>query len=226
MSDSEPLKREAALAAVGHVRPGMRLGLGSGSTAKYAILELGRLVREGALSGLVGVPTSLESERLAREAGVPLAELDSPLDLAIDGADEVTPGLDLIKGLGGALVREKIVARQASAFIVVADASKRVARLGEKAPVPVELIPFGATVAVRELEGLGATVAYREREGRRFVSDNGNLVADCSFGVIADPPGLERELRGIPGVVGTGLFLGMAALAYFAGPNGVERLER
>lgn len=223
---TETLKREAAVAAVRHVASGMTVGLGTGSTARHAILEIGRLLREGALRDVSGVPTSLASDKLARDAGIPLVELGpGGLDLAIDGADEVAPNLDLIKGLGGALAREKIVEHHAREFVVVADTSKRVAVLGSVAPVPVELLPFGHRATLRALADLGASVSLRERGGEPALSDNGNLLALCRFGRIGDPRELDSRIKRVPGVVDTGLFLGMARVAYIANPNGVERLD-
>lgn len=224
--DADGLKREAALAAVRHVQPGMRVGLGTGSTARHAIIEIGRLVREGALAGLVGVPTSLASEALAREHGIPLVDLDGKLDVTIDGADEIAPNLDAIKGLGGALVREKIVAYHTRTFILVADDSKRVTLIGEKAPVPVEVVPFATRATRRAIDALGAETTWRSRDGHQARSDNGNPILDCRFAPTANPRAVEESLRSVPGVVGTGLFLGMAAVAYLAAPGGIERLER
>jgi ribose 5-phosphate isomerase A len=224
--DADGLKREAALAAVRHVQPGMRVGLGTGSTARHAIIEIGRLVREGALAGLVGVPTSLASEALAREHGIPLVDLDGELDVTIDGADEIALNLDAIKGLGGALVREKIVAYHTRTFVLVADDSKRVTLIGEKAPVPVEVVPFATRATRRAIDALGAETTWRSRDGHQVRSDNGNPILDCRFAPTANPRSVEESLRSVPGVVGTGLFLGMAAVAYIAAPGGVERLER
>lgn len=229
MSDAgrtEALKRDAAVAAVRHVRSGMTVGLGTGSTARHAILEIGRLLREGALREVSGVPTSLASEALARQAGIPLVELGpAGVDVAIDGADEVGPNLDLIKGLGGALAREKVVEYHAREFVVVADASKRVDVLGSVVPVPVEVLDFGHRATLRALADLGASVRLRARDGEPERSDNGNLLALCRFGRIGDPRELDSRLKRVPGVVDTGLFLGMARVAYVAGPGGVERLD-
>jgi ribose 5-phosphate isomerase A len=214
-------KRAAAEAAVAaEVRSGMALGLGTGSTASFVTIAVGRLLAAGELDRIVAVPTSEATTALAREHGVPLATLaEQPhLALCIDGADEIGPGLGLVKGMGGALLREKIVAFAADRFVVVADASKRVERLGDLAPVPVEVIPFGEAVCARALAALGC--APEPRAG--FVTDEGNHILDCRFGPIDDPEALASAIRSIPGVVEHGLFLGMAHAAYVAGPRGVE----
>lgn len=226
--DLEPLKQEAAIRAVALVRSGMRVGLGTGSTARYAIEELGRKLRDGELTDIVGVPTSDASETLAREHGVPLADLGTlELDLAIDGADEIAPNLDLIKGLGGALTREKLVELRARELIIIADHTKLVEELGEKAPVPVEVVRFGIESTLQRIEALGATGALRERGGAPFVTDNGNFIYDAHFeGGMSDPEELERVLKLTPGVVETGLFLGMATRAFVASPDGVQELTR
>ena len=223
MSPQDDAKRAAAEAAVAaEVRSGMALGLGTGTTASYVTIAVGRLLREGALTGIVAVPTSEATAQLAREHGVPLATLtEQPqLALCLDGADEIAPDLGLVKGLGGALLREKIVASAADRFVVVADVSKLVARLGERAPVPVEVIPFGEAVCARALAALGCTPELRAG----VTTDEGNHILDCPFGPLADPPALAARICAISGVVDHGLFLGMAAAAYVAGPDGVERL--
>lgn len=214
-------KRAAAEAAVAaEVRSGMAVGLGTGSTARYVTIAVGRLLATGELDGIVAVPTSEATASLAREHGVPLATLAEQPHLAvcIDGADEIGPELGLVKGLGGALLREKIVASAADRFVVVGDDTKRVARLGEKAPVPVEVIPFGAAVCARALAALGCRPVLREG----VVTDEGNVILDCRFGPLDEPEALAAAIRSIPGVVEHGLFLGMARAAYVAGAGGVE----
>ena len=214
-------KRAAAEAAVAtEVRSGMALGLGTGSTASFVTIAVGRLLAAAELEGIVAVPTSEATASLAREHGVPLGTLAEHPQLAvcIDGADEISPELGLIKGLGGALLREKIVASAADRFVVVGDESKRVARLGEKAPVPVEVIPFGAAVCARALAALGCDPVLREG----VVTDEGNVILDCRFGPLDEPEALATAIRSIPGVVEHGLFLGMARVAYVAGAGGVE----
>ena len=229
MSDEgrlERFKRDAAERAVAeHVTSGTALGLGSGSTANHAVRALGRLLAEGALRNVVGVPTSERTARLAREVGVPLAGLAQQprLAVAIDGADEIAPGLALIKGLGGALLREKVVASAADRFVVVADERKLVDRLGVRAPLPVETIVFALPVVRRALERLGAEPTLRTgADGATFETDEGNCILDCRWARIDDPERLAASIAGVPGVVEHGLFLGMAAEAYVAGEAGVE----
>jgi ribose 5-phosphate isomerase A len=229
MSDLERLKQQAAIQAVTHVRSGMAVGLGTGSTAKYAILEIGRLIQENKLSSIVGVPTSDASARLATENGIPLAELTAAgVDVAIDGADEIDPNLDLIKGHGGAMVREKLVEFNAKLFIVVADSSKLVNQLGEKFSVPVEMLQWGYKATLIQLAAVAPQVQVRQhmKDGQPVISDNGNFIAHCSFTDIKNARDTEDRIRYIPGVVGTGLFLGLAKIAYVAGENGVSKLKR
>lgn len=224
MNDLEAYKQAAAKAAVSYVRSGMVLGLGTGSTARYVIEEIGRMLRLGELQNLAAVPTSEGTAKLARENGIILTELpETGVDLAIDGADEIGPGLALIKGLGGALLREKIVESNARQFIVVADYSKRVPVLG-RGPVPVELVPFGYKATIQQIARLGGRTVLRMNGATPFQSDNGNPNADVFFGPIADPEGLETALRAIPGVIESGLFLGMATKALVAGPEGLQEL--
>lgn len=205
------------------------LGLGTGSTAERAIELIAELQRSGELSGFVGIPTSVRTERLARRLGLPLTTLeDHPeVDLTIDGADEVDPGLNLIKGLGGALTREKVVASASRELLIVADYTKRVERLGTRAPLPVEVLRFGWKTVVHKLEKLGAKPQLRLADERPFISDEGNYILDCHFPEgIADPYELDRALNGIAGVVEHGLFLGMADRVVVASPSGVEVLMR
>jgi ribose 5-phosphate isomerase A len=225
--DLEPLKREAAEAAIeAEVRSGMVLGLGTGSTAAWLLDGLARRLDSGGLTGVVGVPTSAATADRCRELGIPLTTLgDSPaLDLDIDGADEIGPGLGLIKGLGGAHLREKVVARSAARFVVVADETKLVGRLGERAPLPVEVIEFALPLCQRLLAESGWTTELRERDGAPWVTDEGNLILDCRRDAWSDADELADELRSIPGVVEHGLFLGMAAAAYVACADGVRVL--
>lgn len=229
MSERDAQKRAAAERAVEYVRSGMRLGLGTGSTAAHVVDIVGGRLRDGSLRDIVAVPTSRATEEQARSLGIPLAALDDVvrLDLAIDGADEIDPGLDLIKGLGGALLWEKIVEHAADRLVIVADDSKLVQRLGEKAPLPVEVVPFGARALMPFFEALGARPQLRERDGRPFVTDGGHHIVDLHFdGGMTQPVEVERALRARPGVVETGLFLGMADAAVIAGADGVRVLER
>ncbi len=221
----EAYKKEAAHAAVAFVEDGMVVGLGTGSTARYAVFELGRRLREGELRGVKGVPTSEATRALAEAAGIPLVDLPPEgVDLAIDGADEIDPALNLIKGHGGALLREKIVEGVAKRFIVVADHSKLVPALGQKA-LPIEVVPFGYRATLRAIAALGAEVELRMEGEAPFLTDSGHYLVLGHFGSIGDPIGLHRALLEIPGVVETGLFLGLASLALVAGPGGVRELR-
>ena len=208
-----PAQLDAARRAVDLVRDGMVLGLGSGTTASAAVRELGRRMATGRLTGVAGVPTSNATRELALEVGVPLTDLAAhpTLDLTIDGADEVNPAGDLIKGLGGALLRDKIVAARSRRLVIVVAPGKLVRRLGERAPLPVEVVPFGWSTHLDFLRDLGAEPALRARRGsdEPFVSDDGHYILDARFPHgIADPPGLADTLARRPGVVETGLFLG------------------
>ncbi len=225
--DLEPLKREAALRAVGLIESGMRVGLGTGSTAKYATEEIGRKVKAGELTGIVGVATSEASEALAREVGITVEALDPrPLDIAIDGADEIAPNLDLIKGLGGALLREKLTEIQARRLIIIADHSKIVAQIGEKAPLPIEIARFGFLSTIERLRQIVPGGRLRQPGAQPYVTDNGNYIYDAQLAVGGDIAALERQLKGTLGVVDTGLFLGMAERAFVASPDGVRELGR
>ncbi len=225
MDPIERWKREAAERALDLVASGMLLGLGSGSTARHFIAGLGQRLAAGALKGIRGVPSSRESEEQAAALGIPLVDLPPEgLDLAVDGMDEVTPALDAIKGLGGALTREKIVASSARRFVLIGDERKRVSRLGERAPVPVEVVTFGVRRTRALLEGLGADPALRGGEADPFTTDNGNLIYDLSFPDGFDPSELAAALESLPGVVEHGLFLGMAERAVLAGEDGVREL--
>lgn len=224
---SDGQKRDAAAAALELVEDGMTLGLGTGSTAYWFVAGVAERLRSGALQRVRGVPTSEATARQAREGGIELVDLPAAgVDLAVDGMDELAPGLDAVKGLGGALLREKVVAASARAFVLIGDESKLVSRLGEKAPVPVEVVRFGLARTVRLLGALGGEAVVRERDGAPVVTDNGNLVVDLRFAGRFDPEELAAELSALPGVVEHGLFLGMADLAFVAGQGGVRRLGR
>jgi ribose 5-phosphate isomerase A len=204
----------AARAAVGEVRSGMLLGLGTGSTVGHFLEALGEALQAGRLEGVRGVPTSVDTERRCAALGIPTLDLTEGLviDLAVDGADEVSPSLDLIKGLGGALLREKMVVQASKRFVVIADAGKEVSRLGLRSPVPVEVATFGWRTHLPFFRSLGAEPRAREsRAGELAVTDNGNHLVDLWFESGIDSPGeLEAALRGRAGVLETGLFLGMA----------------
>lgn len=210
MDPQTQAKRIAAEHACRYVEDGMTVGLGTGSTADFMVRHLGERVAKGLR--IRGVPTSLKTEELARKVGIPLATLDGveAIDVTIDGADEVDPKLDLIKGLGGALLREKVVASLTRKQVIVVDPSKLVPKLGTRSPLPVEVLPFGASVVERRLRARGLDPRLRVKEGRTFVTDNGNHVLDVHFASgIDDARTLERDLNTTPGVVENGLFLGV-----------------
>jgi ribose 5-phosphate isomerase A len=211
--------------ALSHVRDGALVGLGSGRTASAFVRALGARVEQGLR--VRGVPTSRATARLARKVGVPVAGLDEGvLDLTVDGADEVDPRLDLIKGYGGALVRERIVAAASRRLIIVAEGEKLVSMLGSRGRLPVEVIAFACPLVMRELAGLGCRPALRTVEGKPFVSDNGNWIIDCGVRPIEAPADFERDLRAIAGVVDTGLFLGMADLVLVAEAGAIREMRR
>lgn len=225
--DKESLKREAGEAAADLVTDGMVVGLGTGSTVRYTIEALGR--RAAAGLRIQGIPTSRASEELARRVGIPLATLDEhpSVDLTIDGADEFDPHLRLIKGGGGALTREKTVARASRRMVVVADASKQVAHLGSTFALPIEVLGFAKAPAKAYLESLGATVKLRsDASGTAFLTDNGNPILDARWPRIDDPEALEIKLETFPGVLCCGLFLGLCHAVYVADSAGVKVLTR
>ena len=224
------LKQQAARQALSLIRDGMTLGLGSGSTTAYFVEMLGEKVAAGDLTDIRGVPTSEATAQRARELGIPLTTLeDCPrLDIAVDGADEVDANLNLIKGLGQALLREKIVEIHAQRFVVIVDESKLVERLGERGPLPVEVVTFQAQAHIHWLNSLGCRAEqWLEDDGLPVVTDNGNYLARCWFeGGIADPYKLAETLSMRPGIVEHGLFLEMASDVIVAGEDGVRILER
>ncbi|CAN5754066.1 ribose-5-phosphate isomerase RpiA [soil metagenome] len=217
-------KRMAARRALEFVEDGMVLGLGSGTTSAIFIQELGERVKQGLK--VRGIATSAASHELAKSLSIPLATFEevAELDLAIDGADEVGPGLALIKGGGGALLREKIVESVAKRFIVVADSTKLVATLG-RFPLPVEVVQMALPIVTRKLEALGLNPKLRHHpDGSLYVTDEGNVILDCACGAIQDPAKTAAEIRAIVGVVEHGLFLKMASLALIAGEDGVREV--
>jgi len=229
MADFEHFKRQAAEHALPYIHSGMTLGLGSGSTATHMLHVLAEALRDGRLRAIVGVPTSDAIGALARQLGVPIATLEErpQLDLALDGADEIDPSLNLIKGLGGALLREKIVAASADRFIVLADETKLVSQLGTRAPLPVEVVEFGLPLATRQLTALGGVPTLRRiADGSAFRTDEGNVILDCRFPGITDSLALNAAINAIPSVVEHGLFVGVAALALVGGPAGVATIVR
>ena len=223
-------KQAAAERGAELVQSGMVLGLGSGTTSALMVQSIGRKLREGTLRNVVGVPSSSGIAAVARESGVPLTTLDDHprLDLNLDGADEVDPNLGLIKGLGGALLWEKIVATASGQVVILVDDTKLVTRLGTKAPLPVEVVPFGWKTHLAFVESLGGKPTLRtEPDGRPFVTDEGNYILHCRFeGGIAEPADIEARLLGRAGIVGTGLFLGVADQVIVGKADGVEVLTR
>jgi ribose 5-phosphate isomerase A len=231
VADAEKLKHAAAARAIEFVRPGMRLGLGTGSTAKHFVALLAERVRGGL--DVIGVPTSEATRADAERQGVRLTTLDETpeLDLTVDGADEIAPDLTLIKGGGGALLREKIVAAASARMIVIADESKYVPTLG-RFPLPVEVLPFGLAATRRAVEAAaqaagcpGPAPTRQTREGHAFVTDGGHLILDAALVRIPQPASLACRLAAIPGVMEHGLFVGLAHVAIIAGPDGVRIVE-
>ena len=216
---SDELKRQAARAALEEIRDGMIVGLGSGSTSSIFIRELG-----SAKLKVLGIPTSEESRRIAEEVGVKLTTFKDhrQIDVTVDGADEVSPGLDLTKGLGGALVWEKIVAHASKRVVIVVDESKLVERLGMKTAIPVEVIPLAVPRVLLQLPG----AHIREKNGQTFITDNGNIILDWKRGPIDDPAALEKELKSMTGVVDSGIFAGVASCVVVAGSSGVRKLAK
>jgi ribose 5-phosphate isomerase A len=218
---------DASLEALGEyalrfVKPGHTIGLGTGRAASAFIRALGA-------SGIIdvrGVPTSTPAEELARSVGIPIITLAEAgkIDIDFDGADEVDPRLNLIKGYGGALVREKIVAASSRRFVVLIGYEKLVKKLGDRGSIPVEVVPFGVLLVSAKIKAMGMKPRVRENDGRQFVTDNGNLILDCAVKKIASPARLDRELLAIPGVVGTGLFMAMADVVLVAEASGKIRV--
>ena len=221
-------KRAAAERAVEWVESGMVVGLGTGSTALWAIRAIGAALADGGLRDVVGVPTSNVSARDATEAGIPLVTLaERPIvDLTIDGADEVDPGLNLIKGHGGALLREKVVAQASRREVIVVDDSKPSAHLGTKMSLPVEVLQFACAIERTYLESLGAAVTMRGSDAMPYLTDEGNWILDADFGPIADVLALSRLLHDRAGIVEHGLFVGLTHDLLIAGPAGVEHRTR
>ncbi len=225
----EKAKRNAAMEAVKNVKDDIVLGLGSGSTAAYAIKEIGKKIKNQKLH-VLGVPTSYQAFTLAVQSGVPLTTLEEHpiLDLTLDGADQIDDNLCLIKGMGGAMTREKIVAQASKKNIVIADESKKVRFLGENNhPVPIEVLPFALPLAVSRIRRIGGKPIIREGPKKLgpVITDNGNVIIDAEFGKINQPEKLHRELKQIAGVLETGLFVNTASLVYLGGPNGTKELK-
>jgi ribose 5-phosphate isomerase A len=224
-------KERAAEAALEYVENDMVVGLGTGSTADYILIAIAREIKAGRLKGIRGIPTSKHSEARAIEVGIPLttlAQCPSP-DVTIDGADEVAPNLDVIKGLGGALVREKVVAQCTRKLIIIADASKRVNRLGTRSPLPVEVIRFAHEASAVYLRSLGCVPTLRlTADGTPYITDNSNYIYDCAFlpAGMANPADIQERILHRAGLVDSGLFLGMASVAIIAGESDCETLRR
>lgn len=224
--EQDTWKQMVGTAAAKLVEDGMVVGLGTGSTANFFIYALAQRVQEG-LHIVGSISSSHASHELAVNLGIPVTDFDThpTLDIYIDGADEIDTQLNLLKGAGGALLQEKIVASAARRFVVIADVTKQVTHLGQHFPVPVETVPFAVTPVRKHLEALGAVVTTRIIAGKPFVTENGNIILDCAFsGGITDPIGLDANMHRIVGVVETGLFLGMAERVIIGGPDGVLTL--
>jgi ribose 5-phosphate isomerase A len=225
MTNMDTLKQRAALEAVKLIESGMVVGLGTGSTAAFAVAALGERVTQGLQ--IVGIPTSERTANQAEALGIPLGNFatHTHVDLTIDGADEVEVGsLNLIKGLGGALLREKIVASASQKLVIIIDESKLVEHLGTKTAVPVEVVPFGWQATQGKLEKLGATVKLRMNGETIFSTDGGHSILDCQFGAIPDPALLEKQIAQTVGVVESGLFVGMTSQVIVAGASGIRVL--
>jgi ribose 5-phosphate isomerase A len=222
----DELKRQASIAALDAVKDGMIVGLGSGSTAAHFIRELGNRVQRGLR--VQAIPSSEDSRRLAEEVGIPLTTLhDHPvIDVTVDGADEVSDNLDLLKGRGGALVREKVVAHASKYVIIIVDESKLTGSLGVKFAIPVEVVPFAVDVVKGHLIALGGESSVRESGGKPFISDNGNLVLDWSHGRVDQPAALEKQLKAITGVVDSGIFTNVAGLVIAATSSGIRKIHK
>ena len=220
------MKKRAAEKAVQYIEDGMIIGLGTGSTVDFAIKKIGEMVRGGL--NIQGISTSLKTKKLATELKIPLIELDdrTEIDITIDGADEVDSNLNLIKGGGGALTREKIIAYHSRKVIIIVDETKIVKGLGCDCSLPVEVTRFGWLATKKTLEDLGCTVELRRIMDEAFITDNQNYIVDCDFGKIADPEALEKEINNIPGVLENGLFIGLADEVIVGSKQGMMTLER
>jgi ribose 5-phosphate isomerase A len=226
----EEAKRKAALEAVKHVKDGFIVGLGSGSTAAYAIEALGERIR-GERLNVLGIPTSYQAFLLAVKHGIAVTTLEEhpTINLTIDGADQIDPQLNLIKGMGAALAREKIVASASKQNIIIADETKKVQVLGENShPVPVEVLPFAISLVKRRIKETGGKPVVREGKGKvgPVITDNGNVIIDAIFGPLSDAAKLEKRLKMVPGVVETGLFVGLTDIAYVGTRSTVAKMER
>ena len=223
-------KKKAALEAIKHVKNNTTIGLGSGTTVAFAIEALGKRVQKENLQ-IMGIPSSYQAFQLAIQHGIQITTLDEHpiIDITIDGADQITPKLQLIKGMGAALAREKIVAAASKYNIIIADESKRVNHLGENnQAVPIEVLPFALSLVVNKITMLGCIPVVREGKGKLgpIITDNGNFIIDAYFGLISDPQELSIKVKSIPGVVETGFFINLTDIAYIATENRLEKLEK
>ncbi len=226
-AETDILKRAAASRAVEEIQNGMVVGLGTGSTVTFALEGMAKRIGDGL--DMVGIPSSEKTADIARHLGIPLTDFDTypHIDLTIDGADQVErPTLNLIKGLGGSLLREKIVAAASKRMIVIVDSNKMVERLGSRTPLPVEIVPFGWQATCEKLERLGFKPDLRTIDDIPFVTDEGNYIADCGVAEIADASALEKQIVSIVGVVETGLFISVASMIVIGDINGVEIIRR
>ncbi|DAC73143.1 MAG TPA: ribose 5-phosphate isomerase A [Thermoplasmata archaeon] len=224
--EQEEMKKQAAEKAVQYIEDGMVIGLGTGSTVEFAVKKIGEMVKGGLK--ITGIPTSLKTKRLATELKIPLIDLDdhTTIDITIDGADEVDSNLNLIKGGGGALTREKIIAFHSKKVIIIVDETKIVKGLGCDSFLPVEVTKFGWSATKKALEGLGCTGELRKIMDEAFITDNQNYIIDCDFGKITDAEALEKEINNIPGVLENGLFIGLADEVIVGSKQGMMTLER
>ena len=228
MTPQDELKRQAAVAAVARVESGMVVGLGTGSTAQFALEHLAELINIGKLKNIVGIPSSLRTEKAARELGIPLTDFAAHpvIDLTIDGADEVDPELNLIKGGGGALLREKVLAQASRRNIIIVDESKLSPRLGTTWALPVEVVPFARAVEEHFLESIGAAVTVRVKDGKIVATDQGNILLDARFGPMPDPGRISERLNARAGIVEHGLFIGLTHDVIVAGTDGIRHVYK
>ncbi len=229
LKKQDELKRAAAHRAVELVESGMIVGLGTGSTTSFAVIRIAERIKSGDLKDIVGIPTSIRTEKLARDLNIPLATLDeqAQIDVTIDGADEVDPQLNLIKGGGGALLREKVVAQASRANIIIVDESKLSECLGTRWALPVEVIPFAAQTETNFLQSLGASVRVRSTgKGQPYTTDQNNYILDANFGAMSDPAAVAAELNERAGIIEHGLFLGLASEVIVAAEDGIRHLQR
>lgn len=225
--EREELKKLAGEKALDHIKDGMIVGLGTGSTIEYTLRKLGKLVKDGLK--IQGIPTSIRTKRIAKEENIPLTTIDENpvIDVTIDGADEVDSNLNLIKGGGGALTREKIIAHNSKKVVIVIDDSKVVKALGIDFPLPVEVTKFGWTSTKKALEEFGCEVKLREiMKDEPYITDNSNYILDCEFEKIDDPPQMEIDINNIPGVVENGLFIGLVDEVIVGGKQGISTLDK